>query len=122
MNPESRKSVHSSKSWLFTPGTQVDHFEKATEVRADALIIDLEDAVASSAKQEARGAELHYLEALGSDRSLPCAALDLSGKSSKNAFHLHPLAGVSRMDRRLLYVQYLAHDDHQNFNFLFRLR
>jgi len=32
------------------------------------------------------------------------------------------LAGVSGMDLRLLYVQYLAHDDHQNFNFLFRLR
>jgi len=26
------------------------------------------------------------------------------------------------MELRLLYVQYLAHDDHQNFNFLFRLR
>jgi hypothetical protein len=26
------------------------------------------------------------------------------------------------MDLRLLYVQYLAHADHQNFNFLFRLR
>jgi hypothetical protein len=33
-----------------------------------------------------------------------------------------PLAGVSRMDLRLLYVQYLAHDDRQDFNFLFRLR
>jgi hypothetical protein len=32
-----------------------------------------------------------------------------------------PLAGVYGMDLRLLYVQYLAHDDHQNFNFLFRL-
>jgi len=32
------------------------------------------------------------------------------------------LAGVSGMDPRLLYVQYLAHDDHQNFNFLLRLR
>jgi len=26
------------------------------------------------------------------------------------------------MDLRLLCVHYLAHDDHQNFNFLFRLR
>jgi len=73
MNPKSRKSVRSVKSWLFTPGTKADHFEKAAEVRADALIIDLEDAVAPSAKQEARCAALHYLEGLGSDRSLPCA-------------------------------------------------
>ncbi len=40
---------------------------------------------------------------------LCCAVLDLS-------------AGASGMDLRLLYVQYLAHDDHQNYNFLFRLR
>jgi (S)-citramalyl-CoA lyase len=73
MNPKSRKSVRSLKSWLFTPGTKADHFEKAAEVRADALIIDLEDAVAPSAKQEARCAALHYLEGLGSDRSIPCA-------------------------------------------------
>ncbi|HEV7551708.1 MAG TPA: hypothetical protein VGP65_08500 [Candidatus Angelobacter sp.] len=33
-----------------------------------------------------------------------------------------PLVGVAGIDLRLLYVQYLAHDDHQNFNFLFRLR
>ena len=73
MNPKWRKSVRSVKSWLFTPGTKADHFDKAAEVRADALIIDLEDAVAPSAKQEARCAALHYLEGLGSDRSLPCA-------------------------------------------------
>jgi hypothetical protein len=30
--------------------------------------------------------------------------------------------GLSGMELRLLHVQYLAHDDHQNFNFLFRLR
>jgi (S)-citramalyl-CoA lyase len=73
MNPKSRKSVRSLKSWLFTPGTKADQFKKAAEVRADALIIDLEDAVAPSAKQEARCAALHYLEGLGPDRSLPCA-------------------------------------------------
>ena len=83
MNPKWRKSVRSVKSWLFTPGTKADHFEKAAEVRADALIIDLEDAVAPSAKQEARCAALHYLEGLGSDRSLPCA-LRIKAERLKN--------------------------------------
>ena len=36
--------------------------------------------------------------------------------------HFLNLTWGLRMDLRLLYVQYLAHDDHQNFNFLFRLR
>jgi hypothetical protein len=35
---------------------------------------------------------------------------------------LPPLTGVSGMDLRLLYVQYLAHDDYLNFKFLSRLR
>lgn len=73
MNPKWRKSVRSLKSWLFTPGTKADHFEKAAQVGADALIIDLEDAVAPSAKKEARGTALHYLESLASDHPLPCA-------------------------------------------------
>jgi hypothetical protein len=36
--------------------------------------------------------------------------------------HFWNLSWVSGMDLRLLYVQYLAHDDHQNLNFLLRLR
>lgn len=65
---KSRKSVNSLKSWLFTPGTKSDHFGKAAEVRADALIVDLKDAVAVSAKEGARGTALHYLEGLSSDQ------------------------------------------------------
>jgi hypothetical protein len=40
----------------------------------------------------------------------------------RECFPLPPLAGVSGMGLRLLYVRYLAHDDHQNFNFLLHLR
>ena len=32
------------------------------------------------------------------------------------------LAGACGMDLRLPYVQYLAHDDRQDFSFLYRLR
>ena len=34
------------RSWLFIPATHPEWFTKAAEVDADALIIDLEDAVA----------------------------------------------------------------------------
>jgi hypothetical protein len=33
-----------------------------------------------------------------------------------------PASSLSEEIPRSLYVQYLAHDDHLNFNFLFRLR
>ena len=68
--PKSQKSIRSLKSLLFTPGTKSDHFDRAAGVHADALIIDLEDAVAPSAKREAREASLRYLEV--PSINLPC--------------------------------------------------
>jgi (S)-citramalyl-CoA lyase len=66
------RAIHSLKSWLFTPATKADRFGRAAEVGADALIIDLEDAVAPSDKQKARTAALQYLELPAGNR-LPCA-------------------------------------------------
>jgi citrate lyase beta subunit len=42
------------RSWLFTPGSRPDRFAKAAATPADALILDLEDAVAEENKAEAR--------------------------------------------------------------------
>jgi len=67
-----RSSILSLKSWLFTPATKADRFGRAAEVHADALIIDLEDAVARSDKPRARTAALQYLEQPAQGR-LPCA-------------------------------------------------
>ncbi len=59
-----QKKIYSLRSWLFTPATKPDRFARAAEAGADALIIDLEDAVAASAKQEARATALRYLATL----------------------------------------------------------
>lgn len=67
-----QKPLLSLKSWLFTPATRSDRFARAAEVHADALIIDLEDAVAPSAKSEARATAIAYLNTLSEDH-LPCA-------------------------------------------------
>jgi (S)-citramalyl-CoA lyase len=67
-----RSSILSLKSWLFTPATKADRFGRSAEVHADALIIDLEDAVALLDKQKARTAALQYLEQPAQGR-LPCA-------------------------------------------------
>jgi (S)-citramalyl-CoA lyase len=53
------------RSMLFTPATKASYFDKAAEVGAAAVILDLEDSVATAAKDQARCAALNYL---GSDR------------------------------------------------------
>jgi (S)-citramalyl-CoA lyase len=53
------------RSMLFTPATKASYFDKAAEVGAAAVILDLEDSVATAAKDQARSAALNYL---GSDR------------------------------------------------------
>ncbi len=54
------------RSMLFTPATKASRFDKAAEVGAAAVILDLEDSVATAAKDQARRAALNYL---GSDRA-----------------------------------------------------
>lgn len=50
------------RSWLFTPGSRPDRFAKAAATAAEALILDLEDAVAEDRKLEARGHVVAFLE------------------------------------------------------------
>jgi len=51
------------RSLLFVPGDSPRKFEKASQGPADALILDLEDAVAPERKQEARGLVAEMLRA-----------------------------------------------------------
>jgi len=51
------------RSWLFTPASRPDRFARALESGADAVILDLEDAVAEDAKEEARANVLEFLRA-----------------------------------------------------------
>jgi len=47
-------SIHPRRSVLYMPGSNARALEKAREIAADALILDLEDAVAPDAKEMAR--------------------------------------------------------------------
>ena len=51
------------RSWLFCPATHPDRFEKAARSGADAESVDLEDAVAPTAKDAARAGALSWLAA-----------------------------------------------------------
>ena len=53
------------RSLLFVPGARPDRFEKAAAAGADAMIIDLEDAVLPEDKEAARAATFDWLSAYG---------------------------------------------------------
>lgn len=61
---------HVRRSYLFVPGARPDRFAKALAAGADAVIIDLEDAVAPADKHSARAAVCAFLR----DRPAPDAA------------------------------------------------
>jgi (S)-citramalyl-CoA lyase len=77
-----------ARSWLFTPATRPDRFEKASEAGADVAILDLEDAVAPKDKAEARKTALEYLAGNPVDGARH--ALRING--------LDTLAGISDLD------------------------
>src|SRR5258707_15382198 len=53
------------KSYLFVPGNRPERFAKACDSGAEAVILDLEDAVAPAAKAEARDAVCAWLSSGG---------------------------------------------------------
>jgi citrate lyase subunit beta/citryl-CoA lyase len=57
MNP----AAAAPRSYLFVPGDRPDRFEKAWASPGDALILDLEDAVAPTHKTQARAAIMQWL-------------------------------------------------------------
>ena len=57
------KSLADTKTWLFVPATRIDRVEKAFASGADAVIVDLEDAVAQADKAQARAALKDYYDA-----------------------------------------------------------
>jgi citrate lyase subunit beta/citryl-CoA lyase len=59
----------SVRSWLFAPGDSERKMEKATGSVADAVIFDLEDAVADAQKAKARGMVAAFLAANAKHRS-----------------------------------------------------
>ena len=59
------------RSYLYVPGDRADRLEKAVERGADAIIADLEDAVAPSSKDAARESVSEWLAKISEDQSSP---------------------------------------------------
>jgi citrate lyase subunit beta/citryl-CoA lyase len=90
------------RSYLYVPGDRPDMLAKATTRGADALIVDLEDAVAPDAKDQARRAVSRWLNDLDVEGSMPevwvrlgPAAPDAAPAIDDLAVAVHPfVAGV----------------------------
>jgi citrate lyase subunit beta/citryl-CoA lyase len=80
-----------ARSWLFTPGDRPERFAKAVASGAEAVILDLEDAVALDAKAGARTAVAGWLVGGGrawvrvNDRQSPYWADDLAAIAGTGA-------------------------------------
>lgn len=68
-----------ARSLLFVPGHQGARFDKACASGADAIVLDLEDAVPPGRKEDARAQVAQWLAALGDDAARPAVALRING-------------------------------------------
>lgn len=81
------------RSWLFTPGTRPERFARAGECGSDAIIVDLEDAVAPADKDAARSNAVAWLAA--PRPAGPLRAVRINPPSSRSGLHdLDALLGV----------------------------
>lgn len=58
-------NMSAARSWLFVPGTRADRFDRATAAGADAVVVDLEDAVPPAQKPGARDVVAAWLTGTG---------------------------------------------------------
>ena len=85
-----------TRSWLFTPATRPERFVKASEIGADVLLIDLEDAVAPRDKSAARTTALDYL---AGPRAGTLRALRINGLDTRAGIAESRCAAPGRIDR-----------------------
>lgn len=83
------------RSWLFTPGSRPDRFAKACATSAEALILDLEDAVAEERKAEARAHVTAFLESAAPARQTIAVRINALARVSG----LEDLAVLARLKR-----------------------
>lgn len=88
------------RSLLFVPGARPDRFEKALAAGADAVCIDLEDAVAPPGKADARAATLAFL----SQPRTGGPALGLRINSPRTAWGAADIAALAESDATPAFV------------------
>lgn len=79
-------TISQNKTWLFVPATRIDRIEKAFASGADAVIVDLEDAVAKQNKAEAREALKNYYDEQNSKQTYRPIWLRINQAGSEEFF------------------------------------
>ncbi|WP_201509691.1 HpcH/HpaI aldolase/citrate lyase family protein [Psychrobacter alimentarius] len=79
-------AISHNKTWLFVPATRIDRIEKAFASGADAVIVDLEDAVAKQDKAEARDALKNYYDEQNAKQTYQPIWLRINQASSEEFF------------------------------------
>ena len=86
------------RSILFVPGDRPDRYVKALAAGADAVCIDLEDAVAPGRREEARGEVVRFL-AGGGDPAAPHLLVRVNDLGSDAGWRdVDAIAGAARLD------------------------
>jgi citrate lyase beta subunit len=88
------------RSWLFVPGSRPDRFAKAAASSAEALILDLEDAVAEEGKSEAR----HHVQAYLQERAPGAQQVAVRINPLGRAVGLEDLAALAKLARSPDYI------------------
>jgi citrate lyase subunit beta/citryl-CoA lyase len=89
------RSIESIRSFLYVPGDRTDRIRKAVNSAADAVLIDLEDAVASSAKSLARDSVCEFLDTDADDDVLPWVRINAGAVGRSD------LAALTRVAHRI---------------------
>ncbi|MBL0420245.1 CoA ester lyase [Ramlibacter sp. AW1] len=85
--------IQTARSFLFVPGTRPDRVAKALATAADAVVIDLEDAVAAPDKQAARDAVAGWLAGAGAfERERVVVRIN----DAKTPWHADDVAAMAR--------------------------
>jgi citrate lyase beta subunit len=88
------------RSWLFTPGSRPDRFEKALGSGTDAVILDLEDAVAEDRKLQARADVAAFVAGRAPSTQKIAVRINPLGR----AVGLEDLAALARLPRGVDYI------------------
>ncbi|WP_227678353.1 HpcH/HpaI aldolase/citrate lyase family protein [Psychrobacter vallis] len=79
-------AISQKKTWLFVPATRIDRVTKAFASGADAVIVDLEDAVAQADKAQAREALKNHYDDQNQKQTYQPIWLRIN-KAGSDAFH-----------------------------------